>query len=80
LTPAYTQRQANACARGDDLAPSHPGQAVRTTLVGSRAEAVSKQLNGTLALSKDELADEASPLCLVAADALSTSTTIPPSS
>ena len=44
-----------------------------TMLVGGLAEAVSEWLNGTIALSRDELVDEASRLCVAAADALSTS-------
>ena len=52
-----------------------PLRLVTTVLVGGLAEAVGEWLNGTLALSKDELADEASRLCVAAAEALSTSKT-----
>jgi AcrR family transcriptional regulator len=48
---------------------------VTTMLVGGLAEAVGEWLNGALLLSKDELADEASRLCVSAADALSRSKT-----
>ncbi len=52
-----------------------PLRLITTMLVGGLAEAVSEWLNATLALSKDELADEASRLCVAAADSLSRSTT-----
>jgi AcrR family transcriptional regulator len=44
---------------------------VTTMLVGGLAEAVSEWLNGAVTLSKEELADEASRLCVAAADGLS---------
>jgi AcrR family transcriptional regulator len=50
-----------------------PLRLVTTMLVGGLAEAVGEWLNGALLLSKDELADEASRLCVAAADALSRS-------
>lgn len=52
-----------------------PLRLITTMLVGGLAEAVSEWLNGMLKLSKDEVADEASRLCVAAAEALSRSKT-----
>ena len=52
-----------------------PLRLITTMLVGGLAEAVSEWLNGMLKLSKDEVADEASRLCVAAAVALSRSKT-----
>lgn len=83
-TPLRERRQATMRTYADVLAEQMrslsrlgadhhqaPLRLVTTMLVGGLAEAVSEWLNGALILSKDELTDEASRLCVAAADALS---------
>jgi AcrR family transcriptional regulator len=58
-----------------------PVRLVTTMLVGGLAEAVTEWLSGALTpLSKDELANEASRLCVAAAETLSRSKTTSPAS
>lgn len=87
-TPLRERREATMRAYAELLAEqmrslsgleAHRHQArlrlVTTMLVGGLAEAVGEWLNGALTLSKDELANEASRLCVAAALVLSRSKT-----
>ena len=86
-TPLRERRQATMHAYAEVLAEQMrslsglgadheqtPLRLATTMLVGGLAEAVSEWLNGALPLSKDELADQASRLCVAAAQTLSSQT------
>jgi AcrR family transcriptional regulator len=73
---AYAELLAEQMRSLSGLGADHhraPLRLVTTMLVGGLAEAVGEWLNGTLPLPKDDLADEASRLCVAAADSLSKS-------